>query len=260
MQDRTAGAQVVPTKRAKKADPGMRPSCSLLRPVDREWRIAMLLLTLLVVAFIGVVVTLTDGVWSADQDTSQLDRVDAQCSSAKMNTMLDRVLDNTEAATSNMAMATASIAHALAQQIHPRVEHALNATEAVVDHLRDFSFHVVDDRRGRNTAAEGHGCAHSTARAHDASYASSRSFASGVHKARLAIVRPRTSARNPSSGAKLENGTTESGAKLENAPAHNPSCSANPGDAPAQARALTPLKVACFPNEGRPFEASQSHR
>ena len=72
-----------------------------------------------------------------------LDRVDGKELSAKMNTMLDHAMQsamNTEAATSNMAQATA-VAHALAQQIHPRVEHALNATEAVVDHLRDCSFH-----------------------------------------------------------------------------------------------------------------------
>ena len=139
-------AQVVPTGALDKADPGTRPLLLASEPrkrdpVDRQWRIAMLLLTLLVVAFIGVVVTLISMVFVRINHV--LDRVDGKELSAKMNTMLDHAMQsamNTEAATSNMAQATA-VAHALAQQIHPRVEHALNATEAVVDHLRDFSFH-----------------------------------------------------------------------------------------------------------------------
>ena len=110
-------------------------------PIGKQWRVAMLALTLLVVAFIGVVVTLISRVFVRINHV--LDRVDGKELSAKMNNMLDHAMNsaiNTEQATSNMAQATA-VAHALARQIHPRVEHALNATEEVVDHMRDFSFH-----------------------------------------------------------------------------------------------------------------------
>ena len=137
-------AQVVPTGVAKVAPCDQQALLAAERrrdPVDRQWRAAMLVLTLLVVTFIGVVVTLISMVFVRINHV--LDRVDGKELTEKMNHMLDHAMQsavNTEAATSNMAQATA-VAHALAQQIHPRVEHALNATEAVVDHLRDFSFH-----------------------------------------------------------------------------------------------------------------------
>ena len=140
--------QVVPTgARKQQQDGGDCDQQSLLaaerrrNPVDKQWRIAMLSLVLLVVVFIGVVVTLISMVFVRINHV--LDRVDGKELSAKMNNMLDHAMRsavNTEEATSNMAQATA-VAHALAREIHPRMEHALNATEAVVDHLRDFSFH-----------------------------------------------------------------------------------------------------------------------
>lgn len=138
-------AQVVPTGALKVApcdqQTSLLASSRKRDPVDRQWRAAMLVLTLLVVAFIGVVVTLISMVFVRINHV--LDRVDGKELSEKMNHMLDHAMRsaiNTEEATSNMAQATA-VAHALARQIHPRVEHALNATEAVVDHMRDFSFH-----------------------------------------------------------------------------------------------------------------------
>lgn len=110
-------------------------------PAERQWRVVMLVMLLIAVLFIGVVVTLISMVFVRINHV--LDRVDGKELSAKMNNMLDHAMQsavNTEEATSNMAQATA-VAHALARQIHPRVEHALNATEEVVDHMRDFSFH-----------------------------------------------------------------------------------------------------------------------
>ena len=137
-------AQVVPTGTLKVAPSDRQSLLAAERrrdPVDRQWRAAMLLLTLLVVVFIGVVVTLISMVFVRINHV--LDRVDGKELTEKMNHMLDHAMRsaiNTEEATSNMAQATA-VAHALARQIHPRVEHALNATEEVVDHMRDFSFH-----------------------------------------------------------------------------------------------------------------------
>lgn len=137
-------AQVVPTGAAKVAPCDQQSLLAAERrrdPVDRQWRVAMLALVLLVVVFIGVVVTLISMVFVRINHV--LDRVDGKELTAKMNHMLDHAMRsavNTEEATSNMAQATA-VAHALARQIHPRVEHALNATEEVVDHMRDFSFH-----------------------------------------------------------------------------------------------------------------------
>jgi len=136
-------AQVVPTGTLKvaPAQPLLATAGPVRDPVDRQWRAAMLMLTLLVVVFIGVVVTLISMVFVRINHV--LDRVDGKELTEKMNHMLDHAMQsavNTEEATSNMAQATA-VAHALARQIHPRVEHALNATEAMVDHMRDFSFH-----------------------------------------------------------------------------------------------------------------------
>ena len=138
-------AQVVPTGTLKR-EPCDQQTLLLAAerkrdPAEKQWRIAMLVMLLLVVLFIGVVVTLISMVFVRINHV--LDRVDGKELTAKMNNMLDHAMQsavNTEEATSNMARATA-VAHALARQIHPRVEHALNATEEVVDHMRDFSFH-----------------------------------------------------------------------------------------------------------------------
>ena len=125
--------QVVPTGAPKAAPCDQQSLLAAERrrePFDRQWRVAMLALVLLVVVFIGVVVTLISMVFVRINHV--LDRVDGKELSAKMNHMLDHAMQsavNTEEATSNMAQATA-VAHALAREIHPRMEHALNATEA----------------------------------------------------------------------------------------------------------------------------------
>ena len=105
--------------------------------VDNANRIGFIVMGLIFVIFVGIVITMMGMLYT--RVNSVLDRVDAD----QVNVLVGHAIEsakNTETTTANLAKAS-GVAHALALQVQPSVEHALNSTNDMIDQARNFAVH-----------------------------------------------------------------------------------------------------------------------
>jgi len=105
--------------------------------VERSSRIGFIVLGLIFVAFVGIVITMMGLLYTRVNHV--LDRVDGE----QVNEIVGLAVasaKNTETTTANLAKAS-GVAHALALQVQPSVEHALNSTNDMIDQARNFAVH-----------------------------------------------------------------------------------------------------------------------
>ena len=105
--------------------------------VDNWSRIGFIVMALIFVIFVGVVITMMGMLYT--RVNSVLDRVDGD----QVNVLVGHAIEsakNTETTTANLAKAS-GVAHALALQVQPSVEHALNSTNDMIDQARSFAVH-----------------------------------------------------------------------------------------------------------------------
>ena len=105
--------------------------------VDNWSRIGFVVMGLIFVIFVGIVITMMGMLYTRVNHV--LDRVDGE----QVNELVGHAVasaKNTEETTSNLAKAS-GVAHALALQAQPSVEHALNSTNDMIDQARSFAVH-----------------------------------------------------------------------------------------------------------------------
>jgi hypothetical protein len=105
--------------------------------VERSSRIGFIVMGLVFVTFVGVVITMMGLLYTRVNHV--LDRIDGE----QMNELVGHAVasvKNTETATANLAKAS-GVAHALALQVQPSVQHALNSTNDMIDQARSFAVH-----------------------------------------------------------------------------------------------------------------------
>jgi hypothetical protein len=105
--------------------------------VDSWSRVGFILMALIFVLFVGVVITMMGMLYTRVNHV--LDRVDGE----QVNELVGHAIQsakNTETTTANLAKAS-GVAHALALQVQPSVEHALNSTNDMIDQARSFAVH-----------------------------------------------------------------------------------------------------------------------
>ena len=105
--------------------------------VDNANRIGFIVMGLIFVIFVGIVITMMGMLYT--RVNSVLDHVDAD----QVNVLVGHAIEsakNTETTTANLAKAS-GVAHALALQVQPSVEHALNSTNDMIDQARNFAVH-----------------------------------------------------------------------------------------------------------------------
>jgi hypothetical protein len=105
--------------------------------VDNWSRIGFVVMGLIFVIFVGIVITMMGMLYT--RVNTVLDRVDGE----EVNEMVGYAVasaKNTETATANLAKAS-GVAHALALQVQPSVQHALNSTNDMIDQARSFAVH-----------------------------------------------------------------------------------------------------------------------
>ena len=105
--------------------------------VERYSRIGFVIMGIIFVIFVGIVITMMGMLYTRVNHV--LDRVDGE----EVNSIVNHAVasaKNTEEATSNLAKAT-GVAHALAVQVQPSVQHALNSTNDMIDQARSFAVH-----------------------------------------------------------------------------------------------------------------------
>ena len=105
--------------------------------VDNANRIGFIIMGLIFVIFVGIVITMMGMLYTRVNHV--LDRVDGE----QVNELVSHAVasaKNTEETTSNLAKAS-GVAHALALQVQPSVEHALNSTNDMIDQARSFAVH-----------------------------------------------------------------------------------------------------------------------
>jgi len=105
--------------------------------VERWSRVGFVVMALIFVIFVGIVITMMGMLYTRVNHV--LDRVDGE----QVNELVSHAVasaKNTEETTSNLAKAS-GVAHALALQVQPSVEHALNSTNEMIDQARDFAVH-----------------------------------------------------------------------------------------------------------------------
>ena len=89
------------------------------------------------VIFVGIVITMMGMLYTRVNHV--LDRVDGEQVNELVGYAVASV-KNTETTTANLAKAS-GVAHALALQVRPSVEHALNSTNDMIDQARSFAVH-----------------------------------------------------------------------------------------------------------------------
>jgi len=105
--------------------------------VERYSRIGFVVMGIIFVIFVGIVITMMGMLYTRVNHV--LDRVDGE----QVNELVGYAVasaKNTEETTSNLAKAS-GVAHALALQVQPSVEHALNSTNDMIDQARNFAVH-----------------------------------------------------------------------------------------------------------------------
>ena len=105
--------------------------------IDNANRIGFIVMGLIFVIFVGIVITMMGMLYT--RVNSVLDHVDAD----QVNVLVGHAIEsakNTETTTANLAKAS-GVAHALALQVQPSVEHALNSTNDMIDQARSFAVH-----------------------------------------------------------------------------------------------------------------------
>tara|TARA_Y100000768_G_C23544154_1_gene480656 strand:- start:9 stop:554 length:546 start_codon:yes stop_codon:yes gene_type:complete len=105
--------------------------------IDNANRIGFIVMGLIFVIFVGIVITMMGMLYT--RVNSVLDHVDAD----QVNVLVGHAIEsakNTETTTANLAKAS-GVAHALALQVQPSVEHALNSTNDMIDQARNFAVH-----------------------------------------------------------------------------------------------------------------------
>ena len=105
--------------------------------VDNWSRIGFVVMGLIFVIFVGIVITMMGMLYTRVNHV--LDRVDGE----QVNELVGHAVasaKNTEETTSNLAKAS-GVAHALALQVQPSVQHALNSTNDMIDQARSFAVH-----------------------------------------------------------------------------------------------------------------------
>ena len=105
--------------------------------VERYSRIGFVVMGIIFVIFVGIVITMMGMLYTRVNHV--LDRVDGD----QVNELVEHAVasaKNTEETTSNLAKAS-GVAHALALQVQPSVEHALNSTNDMIDQARNFAVH-----------------------------------------------------------------------------------------------------------------------
>ena len=105
--------------------------------VDNWSRIGFIVMGLIFVIFVGIVITMMGMLYTRVNHV--LDRVDGE----EVNAMVGHAVAsarNTEETTANLAKAS-GVAHALALQVQPSVQHALNSTNDMIDQARSFAVH-----------------------------------------------------------------------------------------------------------------------
>ena len=105
--------------------------------IDNWTRIGFVVMGLIFVIFVGIVITMMGMLYTRVNHV--LDRVDGE----QVNELVTHAVasaKNTEETTSNLAKAS-GVAHSLALQVRPSVEHALNSTNDMIDQARSFAVH-----------------------------------------------------------------------------------------------------------------------
>ena len=105
--------------------------------VDNANRIGFIVMGLIFVIFVGIVITMMGMLYT--RVNSVLDHVDSD----QVNVLVGHAIEsakNTETTTANLAKAS-GVAHALALQVQPSVQHALNSTNDMIDQARSFAVH-----------------------------------------------------------------------------------------------------------------------
>ena len=105
--------------------------------VERWSRVGFVVMALIFVIFVGIVITMMGMLYTRVNHV--LDRVDGE----QVNELVGHAVasaKNTEETTSNLAKAS-GVAHALALQVQPSVQHALNSTNDMIDQARNFAVH-----------------------------------------------------------------------------------------------------------------------